>query len=277
MRDYKILAHRGASAYAPENTMPAFELAVAQHADGFEIDIYFTRDGRIAVIHDDTINRTSDGKGAIAQYTLEELKAFNFNKGFESKYPLARIPSLEEVLDIVKKHNLILNIEIKDSLLNRSVSNGLGEAAAELVRKWDLTENVIFSSFNHIALVGLKKACPEVKTGLLYFENLYNAGQYALTAEAYALHPFFVNVSETMVSAAHEAGVVVNPYTINNPELMKLFRKFGVDGIITDCPDVCYDVRSGDAEGPDGGEEVLAALTQEYLQMITDYLSRDEK
>lgn len=93
MNNCKVLAHRGASAYAPENTMEAFRLAVEQGADGFEIDINLSKDGEIVVIHDDSIDRTSDGQGDITSYTLEELKAFNFNKGFAEKYTTARIPS----------------------------------------------------------------------------------------------------------------------------------------------------------------------------------------
>ena len=276
MQDYKILAHRGASAYAPENTIPAFELAVQQKADGFEIDIYFTKDMELAVIHDGVIDRTSDGKGAVSQFTMEELKAFNFNKGFEGRYPVARIPSLSEVLELVKKHDLILNIEVKDFTINKNMSTGLSEAAAELVNKYGLTENVIFSSFNHHSMVRLKEGYPEMKTALLYFENLYKAEQYALTAKADALHPLFISVTEQMVKDAHGAGVLVNPYTVNDPIMMKLFRKYGVDGIITDCPDVCYDVRNLDMEEINGSDDVTDACVQDYLQKVSDYIGKEK-
>ena len=275
MQDYKILAHRGASAYAPENTMAAFELAVEQKADGFEIDIYFTKDKQLAVIHDPSIDRTSDGNGFVSQYTMEELKIFNFNKGFESKYPVARIPFLGEVLELVKKHDLILNIEVKDFTVDPKMSTGLSEAAAQLVKSHGLTENVIFSSFNHHLMVRLKDAYPEMKTGLLYFENLYRAEQYALSAKADALHPLFISVNAQMLEDAHTAGIQVNPYTIDDPLLMKLFRKYGVDSIITDCPDVCYNVRNLDMEELNLSDDMADAAIQDYLQKVTDYMSKE--
>lgn len=239
MHDCKILAHRGASAYAPENTMEAFRLAVEQQADGFEIDINFSKDGEIVVIHDDSLDRTSDGQGDVTAYTLNELKAFNFNKGFAEKYPAARIPTLREVLELVKEHGLYLNIEVKDILSKTEAYAGLGSAAALLVREYGLAEQVIFSSFNHASMVRLKEEFPEMKTGLLYIAGLYQGAEYARLAQADALHPVFFGVNRENVEQAHASEIQVNVWTVNEPEQIGLMLAAGVDSIITDRPDVC--------------------------------------
>lgn len=243
MHNFKILAHRGASAYAPENTMEAFRLAVEQQADGFEIDINLTKDGEIVVIHDDSIDRTSDGKGDITHYTLSELKKFNFNKGFEDQYATAGIPTLREVLELVKEHDLYLNIEVKDILSKMNLYAGLGSAAAELVREYGLTENVIFSSFNHASMVRLKEEYPEMRTALLYIAGLYEGEKYAKLANADALHPVFFGVNRSNVEQAQAAGIQVNAWTVNEQEHIRMMMDAGVDAIITDRPDVCFTMR----------------------------------
>ncbi|MDF9841460.1 MULTISPECIES: glycerophosphodiester phosphodiesterase [unclassified Paenibacillus] len=243
MNNCKVLAHRGASAYAPENTMEAFRLAVEQGADGFEIDINLSKDGEIVVIHDDSIDRTSDGQGDITSYTLEELKAFNFNKGFAEQYTTARIPTLREVLGLVKEHGLYLNIEVKDILSKMELYAGLPGAAAELVREYGLTDQVIFSSFNHYSMVKLKNEYPEMKTGLLYIAGLYQGAEYARLTRADALHPVFFGVNREAVDEARAAGVQVNAWTVNEPEHIGWMLAAGVDAIITDRPDVCIGLR----------------------------------
>lgn len=243
MKPFKILAHRGASAYAPENTMEAFLLAVEQRADGFEIDINLTKDGEIIVIHDDSIDRTSNGKGDVMDYTLAELKAFNFNARFEDKYPQAEIPTLREVLQLVKEHDLYLNIEVKNILSKTDLYAELGSMAAAMVKEFGLENNVIFSSFNHGSMVKLKEAYPEMKTALLYMAGLYKGGEYAKMTRADALHPLFFGVNPEMVEDAHEAGVQVNTWTVNEVSQIRLMIEAGVDAIITDCPGVCYELR----------------------------------
>jgi len=108
----KVWAHRGASGYAPENTLPAFALAVEQGADGVELDIQLTKDGQIVVIHDETIDRVSNGSGWVKDYTLSQLKKFNFNKTFP-EYGFVTIPTLEEVYDLLKDTGLTVNVELK--------------------------------------------------------------------------------------------------------------------------------------------------------------------
>ncbi|GGG60218.1 glycerophosphodiester phosphodiesterase [Paenibacillus radicis (ex Gao et al. 2016)] len=243
MEKLKILGHRGASGYAPENTMEAFRLAIQQHADGFEIDIHITKDGEIVVIHDDTIDRTSNGTGNVTDLTLAELKQFNYNAGFEQEYATAEIPTLSQVLELVKTHNLYLNIEIKDIMTNVGKYDGLNVAAAKLVQEYELVDQVIFSSFNHSSMVELKQACPEISTGLLHFSKLYQGEEYAKSANADALHPLFSIVDKSTVEQAHQQGIQINAWTVNQAAVMEEMIDAGVDAIITDFPDVAYRLR----------------------------------
>ncbi len=141
----KIFAHRGASAYAPENTVEAFALAMEQGADGIELDVQMTKDGQVVVIHDETIDRVSDGTGAVRDYTLEELKKFHFSNHMEN-YENAAIPTLKEVLDLIKSSNMLLNIELKTGIYWYP---NLEEKTMELVKEAGMEDRVIYSSFNH--------------------------------------------------------------------------------------------------------------------------------
>jgi len=245
MRKMKILAHRGASGYAPENTMEAFELAVEQHADGFEIDIHITKDGEIVVIHDDTIDRTSNGTGHVTELTLAELQQFNYNVGFEANYPTAHIPTLAQVLELVKKHQLYLNIEIKNIMDSSNKYDGLNFAAAELVLEYEVEEQVIFSSFNHNSMRELKERFPNIKTALLHFSKLHEGEHYAKTAGADALHPLFSMIDKESIMESQAAGIQINAWTVNGRLDLEHMLKLGVDAVITDYPDVAYKIREG--------------------------------
>lgn len=230
-----IFAHRGASAYAPENTMPAFEMALQMGATGLELDVHLTRDGRLAVIHDERIDRTSNGTGLVAGMTLNELRQFDYSCGFMEQYDNPSIPELEDVLSLIRGKDVVLNIELKNSVIRYP---GLEQAVIDSVRKASLTERILFSSFNHESLALCKKLAPEIPTGLLYSCILYEPHAYALTCGASALHPQYRSVTAPMAAAANEAGIRVNPWTVNIPEDMDAMLEMGVDGIITNFPDV---------------------------------------
>ncbi|MDE6182363.1 MAG: glycerophosphodiester phosphodiesterase, partial [Eubacteriales bacterium] len=145
MINTKIFAHRGASAYAPENTMEAFKLAIKQNADGIEIDVHLTKDNHVVVIHDETIDRVSNGKGFVRDYTLEELRQFSYNYNF-NQYENVKIPTLEDVLELIKPTNLILNIELKTNFL---WYENIEEIVLSIVDKFEMQDRIIYSSFNH--------------------------------------------------------------------------------------------------------------------------------
>ena len=157
----KVWAHRGASGYAPENTLDAFQKAVEMGADGIELDVQMTKDGELVVIHDETIDRVSNGKGWVKDYTYEELKKFNFNKT-HLEYTKEEIPTLEQVYLLIKPTNLTINVEIKTGIV---FYPGIEGRVLELTERLGMKERVIYSSFNHYTIRKIKESDSQAKTG----------------------------------------------------------------------------------------------------------------
>jgi glycerophosphoryl diester phosphodiesterase len=238
-----IQAHRGSSAYCPENTLEAFSMAVAQKADGIELDVQLSKDGHVVVVHDENLERVSNGKGFIHDHTLEELKSLDCSKLFPNRSP-CRIPALAEVYSLIKPTSLMVNVELKTS---RFLYPGLPEKLAALGREYAMEERIIYSSFNHYSLLEIKKLCPSAKTGLLYQMGMVDPWVYANYVKAYAIHPhYFVitHLPET-VENCHKNGVCVNVWTVDDPEAIKQLVQYGVDTIITNKPDIALAVRDG--------------------------------
>lgn len=228
----KIWAHRGASAEAPENTLPAFELAIEQGADGFELDVQRSADGVLVVCHDETIDRTSDGSGAIVDLDWAQLQRHDFAAGMPGFGQVA-IPTLAQVVDLVRGTDLVVNIELKDSI---EPYPGLAAQVLALVSELGLSEQVWFSSFNHhtvVELIALGSASP---CGVLYAEQLVEPWRYATGFGAAALHPMALAVDAEVVTRAHEVGLRVHPWTVDQPEHVRALAALDVDAIITNRP-----------------------------------------
>ena len=241
----KIHAHRGASAYLPENTLEAFSKAIEMGADCIELDVHLTKDGEIVVAHDERLERVSDGKGYINDHTLAELKTLNFSKPVSGS-PVCRIPTMAEVFSLVKPSALTLNIELKTT---ERLYPGLPQKITALAGEYSMSDRVLYSSFNHYSLREIKKIDPKAKIGLLYQLGLVDPWVYAKYAGADAIHPHFyiiASLPET-VERCHENGVMVNVWTVDDPETVKLMIKCGVDGIISNRPDVAVAARDGAA------------------------------
>lgn len=241
----RILAHRGASAYLPENTMEAFSLAIEQGADGFELDVHLTKDGEIVVAHDERLERVSDGTGFLNDYTLDELKSLNFGKlaGSTPEKHIYRIPTLAEVFSLVKPAGLTLNIEMK---IDERILVELPEKLAALTKKYSMEDRVIYSSFNHYFLQLIKKFEPAAKTGLLYDLALVDPWVYAKYTGAYAIHPNYriIAVLPETVIKCRENGIKVNVWTVDDPKIIKLMLEYGVDCIMTNRPDIAVACRN---------------------------------
>ncbi len=236
-----IWAHRGASGYAPENSMEAFRLANHQQADGIELDIHMTRDGHLVVAHDETIDRCSNGTGRIIDMTLKELLTYDFSNGM-SDYKNIKIPTLEEVLHFVKGTGMTVNIEIKSGVVNYE---GIEEKAAKLVSKMGMKKRVIYSSFNHYSLMLVKQIDSSIPIGLLYTEAMVDPHIYASHLKAEAIHPFYYTLAvPDTVARCKENGIKVNPWTVNTAEHIGWMYKEGVNAIITNYPDVAFKVRN---------------------------------
>ena len=236
----KIWAHRGASQDAPENTMEAFELAIKQHADGIETDIHLTKDGQVVIMHDEKLDRTTNMHGYIKDYNYEELEKCNANNGMKD-YPFCKVPLLEDLLQLVKTEHIELNIELKTDVF---MYPGIEAKCLALVKKYELENQVIYSSFNHYSLMNLRQLDPQAKIGLLYTEGLVNPWDYAQTLNANALHPYFPNLKvPSYVKESHELKVMVNPWTVNRREDIMEMMALNVDCVITNVPALALKVR----------------------------------
>ncbi|MGD7732648.1 glycerophosphodiester phosphodiesterase [Propionibacteriaceae bacterium G57] len=237
----QIWAHRGSSSEAPENTLEAFALAIEHGADGIELDVQLSSDGVVVVCHDETIDRTSDGTGFVGQQTLEQLRQHNFNKGMHGF--TCRIPTLAEVFDLVADTDLVVNIELKNSVLPYPGLEGACEVAIAGSRlAKHAGERVLYSSFNHRSLAKLADSGTTVPLGVLHVEPLVRSWDYARSFGASALHPYHGSLAEDEIASAHLAGVKVNPWTVDDPEVMKRLVDQDVDALITNVPLVAREV-----------------------------------
>ncbi len=227
-----IWGHRGASAEAPENTLQAFRLAFEQGADGIELDVQRTRDGVLVVCHDETIERTSDGSGSIAELTFQQLRRHDFSNG-RPGYAQVPIPTLTEVLELVSGTDRVVNIELKNSIV---AYPGMEAEVEALVNEFGLSPQIWYSSFNHHSLVRLAALGTGAGLGVLYAEQLVRPWQYATGFGASALHPMALTVDSEMVAEAHRAGLRVHPWTVDDPEAIAALAQMGVDAIITNRP-----------------------------------------
>lgn len=230
----KVWAHRGASAYAPENTLEAFQLAVDEKVDGIELDVQLTKDGKVVVLHDETLQRVSDGYGYVKDFSLEELKNLRFNK-LHPEYADATIPTLKEVLQILKDTDIMLNIELKTGMF---FYEGIEEQVIELVKRYGMEDRVWYSSFNHYSLQKVKSLNPIAKIGVLYSDGIYKPADYAEKVGAQALHPAIYNLQyPDVIKECRQKGVKLHVWTANSYKDIAYCIELGVDALITNYPD----------------------------------------
>jgi glycerophosphoryl diester phosphodiesterase len=230
-----VFAHRGASAHAPENTLAAFQLAIAQGADAIELDAKLSADGEVIVIHDPTVDRTTNGHGRVSQMKLADLRALDAGRFFSETFCGEKIPLLSEVFEAVGEKTLI-NIELTNYSTPR---DSLTEQVCALVKKHALEQNVIFSSFFASNLKKAARLLPDVPRGLLALDGWKGAwarsfgfsfGDYA------ALHPYVTDVNPQQVQRVHRLKRRIHVWTVNDPADMIHLRDWGADGIFTDDP-----------------------------------------
>jgi glycerophosphoryl diester phosphodiesterase len=229
-----VYAHRGASGYAPENTMAAFKKAVELGSHGIECDVQMTKDGRLVVCHDETVDRTTDGKGFIKDMTFEQLRELDAGKWFDERFRGERIPELKELLELVKESGLILNIELKSGIVRYP---GMEKRVIEEVSAYGLLSKVIISSFNHYSLKECRDIEPSVKTGALYMEGLYEPWNYLEHLGCKCAHPLYLAMDPEISEGLKARGFVINVFTVNDERVVKGLVEMGVDGIITNYPD----------------------------------------
>ena len=230
-----IFAHRGSSAYAPENTLSAFELALEQGAHGIELDVKLSADGHVVVIHDETVDRTTNGTGRIKAMTLSEIKKLDAGSKFPPKFKPQEIPTLEEVLDAVGG-KLFINVEVANY---SSPADDLPDRVVSLIKEFHLESSVLISSFNFLALLKVRAALTNIPLGFLTLTNTTKAiirAKMIRWNPLLALHPPFADTSPELVRALQSRGSRVHVYTVNQPLDMQQLFKLGVDGIFSDDP-----------------------------------------
>jgi len=236
-----VIAHRGASAVAPANTMTAFEKAAVLGADGIEFDVHLSADGVPVVIHDFAVDATTDSSGRVAEMDLAQIKQLDAGSYFDPAFAGEHIPTLEEVLQAFG-NQLLLNIELKSTSPR---DNGLEQAVLTLVKQHDLGSRVLLSSFNPFSLRRAKKIAPHVRAGLLYAPDLPIFLSRAWLAPLFpheARHPEHTMVDARYMAWARRHGYRVNVWTVDDPDEMRRLIDLGVDGIITNVPDVLRDI-----------------------------------
>lgn len=220
------IGHRGAAGHEPENTLRSFGRAIELGADMVELDAHICGTGEIVVIHDDTVNRTTDGSGPVKEKTLGELRSLDAGKG-------EMIPTLEEVLELLEGRAGV-NIELKALGTAGPVHETLSTAIER--SGWSL-DDVFVSSFHLGELVAMSDLSEEVRTGVLVAGDPRDVLEFAESIKAYSINPYFRNTGEEFIKLAHGRGFKVFTWTVNEPNDIESMRAMGVDGVISDYPD----------------------------------------
>ena len=217
----KNFAHRGFSGKYPENTMLAFEKAIEAGADGIENDVHLTKDGVLVIIHDERVDRTTNGVGWVKDFTYEELAKLDASYTFK-EYGFQHIPTLREYMELVKDKDIITNIELKTGVFEYE---GIEKKVYDMIQEYGLKDKMIISSFNHFSILRMKAIDPTIKCGLLEESWLINAGAYA---------------ASTGVECYH---LEINTWTVNEKEEIEEMFERGVDSVIGNYPDIVREIQ----------------------------------
>ncbi|MDR2524581.1 MAG: hypothetical protein LBC83_00060 [Oscillospiraceae bacterium] len=241
-----VISHRGANKEAPENTLSAFRKSLALGVDGFENDVHLTKDGRLVVCHDETLERTSNGKGRICDHSFEALRRLDFGSWFAPEFTGEKIPSLEEFFALCANLKII-NVELKRA---PDGSTAAAPATVQMAKAFGLFDRLIVSSFDMTMLLACTDCDPATRTAYLYndlelplVKELHaSMKDFAVKYHLAALHPFFGALTAEYIAEAHAAGLMVNPWTVNQHHALELLRDWGADGVITDQPALAMEV-----------------------------------
>ena len=233
-------AHRGFCSKYPENTLLAFEKAIAEGVDGIENDVQLTKDGEIIIMHDESVDRTTDGKGWVKDLTLAEIKELDAGGKFDSQYAGLRVPTLREYLKLVKDQPVITNIEMKTGVFEY---REMEQKLVDMLREYKVEDRILITSFNHFTIMRMKKLAPDLKYGFLAYDWRLDAGEYTQKNGIPCYHPDYHNLTWEVVEDLKTHGIEVNPYTVDDPDDIRDMIAKGVHAVITDCPDVVNEIR----------------------------------
>lgn len=217
-----IVGHRGAGRHAPENTLLSFKTAIKQGLAKTGLDVHLSKDGQVIVIHDDNVDRTTDGHGKIARLTLAEIKKLNCASG-------QKIPTLQEVIDLCKG-KIDLHIELK--------AKGTPKPVCKLFLKNGLTDRIVVISFDIKLIKEIKKINPKIVVGYLFHRYSKRVWSYVQTVPLEYICPLSTIVTEEMITRAHFLNLKVHAWKVNEKPLGKKLIKMGVDSLGTDYPEL---------------------------------------
>ncbi|CAN5202349.1 glycerophosphodiester phosphodiesterase [soil metagenome] len=244
----QVVAHRGGRVWAPENTLAAFRKSVDLGADGIELDIHRCKTGELIVIHDEEVDRTTDGTGFVKDMTLSQLRGLSagakwapasqlrkLSTGitYSSEFKKEKLPLLTEVFDLVKG-KLVINIEIKNAPIDYP---GIEDDLIVLLKKYPYPDKIMVSSFDHDVIHRFHEKAPKYKCAILSDCILSDIGSYAKAVGADNWNPGFGDFRADAAQRAHAAGLKVNVWTVNSPAEWKSALAMPVDGMITDDPE----------------------------------------
>ncbi|WP_026907632.1 glycerophosphodiester phosphodiesterase [Paucisalibacillus globulus] len=230
-------AHRGSLTEAPENTLPAFQKAIEHGTKAMELDVQLTKDNRLIVCHDHKLTRfNKSATGLIKDYTLDEIKQIDVGASFNQEFEGTTISTLEEVLEICPK-SILLNIEIKNIPV---LYEGIEKILLQKLAEYNRLENIIISSFDHLALKKVQEINPTLPLGMLFHYRILNTWDYAKMSglNIYSIHPNHVFVDQDFIRNCQNQGYKVYPYTVNTLDRYEELVKFDVDGVFSNTPDI---------------------------------------
>ncbi|NKE06903.1 glycerophosphodiester phosphodiesterase [Mesobacillus selenatarsenatis] len=238
LRQFDTVAHRGAAGYAPENTIAAFDKGLEMKADYIEIDVQRSKDGELVVIHDTTVDRTTDGTGKVGELTLEELRSLDAGSFKGEQFAGEKIPTFEEILERYQGKIGIL-IELKAPELYPGIEEAVAQELKE--RNLDKPQNdkIIIQSFNFESMKKMDVLLPKVPIGVLTYSGLHTTDAALQEFAKYAdlFNPSYGLVSKELVDKVHSLGMEIQSWTVRSPEAAQFLIDMKVDGIITDYPD----------------------------------------
>ncbi len=228
-----VLAHRGAMGLAPENTIARIEEALKYNIDIIEIDVHLSKDNKLIVIHNESVDHTTNGNGFIGDLDSKYIRTLDAGIKFSEKFKGQKVPFLEEVMDYIKDKDVRLNIEIKNGPI---VYKGIEEAVSRLVEEYNFYNRVIVSSFDHYVLKRIKEANKRIDTGMLYGCSIYKIEEYVLELEVSAVHPHYFWASPGLIDKMHKLDIAVTAWILNSTEDYIKYSEYGVDSIGTNFP-----------------------------------------
>lgn len=232
------VAHRGATGYAPENTIAAFDLAVEMKADYIEIDVQRSKDGELVLIHDTTVDRTTDGTGKVGDLTFEQLRSLDAGSWFGEQFAGEKIPTFDEILD--RYHGKVgILVEMKAPELYPGIEEQVAEELKERNLDKPQNEKIIIQSFNFDSMKKMDKLLPKVPIGVLTSNRAHTTPEALQEFSTYAdwFNPSYGIVTKELVNQVHSLGMQIGSWTVRSQEAADFLFEMGVDAIITDYPD----------------------------------------